>query len=187
MPTLVTIKNIGRRAEKIDGNTIAVGDTLVVDLDDPQVRKELRQDIDYIVLPDSSGPGRVVASDSSNTTLQVYDVLGELSMNITHPADDALNYLLTVNLNQVTFLPDTGNIMVADLYLLEDGFIIDQVGWSTAIVDNPMNLPIVVVFEIPSSDSAHQYTIGLSTGDVSDAVVVSSNNELQTMKLEIAA
>lgn len=55
MATPVTIKNIGKMAQRFDNlGLIAVGATAVVDADVESVRKELRNDNDFIILPDSA-------------------------------------------------------------------------------------------------------------------------------------
>jgi hypothetical protein len=68
MATPVTVKNIGRTVEAINGTPVDPGDTLVVDLDDIDVRHELRGDNDWLVLPDSAAgtlPAAGVASDAT--------------------------------------------------------------------------------------------------------------------------
>lgn len=56
MATPATVKNIGLVPDTIDGTSVDPGDTLVVDLDDAAVQKELRSDPDrsWLVLPDSA-------------------------------------------------------------------------------------------------------------------------------------
>lgn len=87
MPTLVTILNIGRTEELIDGNALAPGATLVVDLEDPDVQKELRNDLDYAVLPAIQSPAGAAATavlgapsaevaDARTVAVQVNDIAG---------------------------------------------------------------------------------------------------------------
>lgn len=134
----VTVMNIGQLDDEINGITVAPGNTLVVDLEDVDVMKELRSDPDgsWLVLPDSAagtlppggssllewqsfpqfnygfmftGDGSVVASD-----LGTLDVVG----------DGVTDYLIKIEAPTVRYSPaDPGVAQVRNLtiYITEDG------------------------------------------------------------------
>lgn len=114
MPTNVTIMNIGRKNELINGTSLPVGATLVVDLEDPDVMRELRGDMDYVILPDSAA-GTLPVSSGGGIELLHFDydfaVDGGAQGVINLGALEDDKFLASVWVHCITPLTSTGSVI----------------------------------------------------------------------------
>ena len=145
MPTLVTILNIGRTDERIAGQVLPVGGTLVVDLEDPAVQNELRQDLDYAILPDSAA-GTLPAADAGLLAWEEFpqltigngisggDVQASSASDLAFEGDGVTDYLVKIEALSTGYAPQPGatGTTVFTISLTEDNSVIGSTRFGVA-------------------------------------------------------
>lgn len=194
MATNVTILNIGTRTETINGSSVAPGATLVVDLEDVDVQRELRQDLDYVILPDSAagtlpaGGGDLVAWESFpqfdyGDGISGGDVFTPTGDILTYVGDGADDYELTLNAPTFFVGAPVGEQVQLQIVFTEEGAGINS---ARITLDSITGLgvsqvyPVNISVPVPAFVGSRDYSISLlGNGAAHTASIASANGPYQ--------